>query len=58
MVFRSNGLRDAFEGQGEAGFTAWTYASYDPLETILRSGYFNSGTRLLLSWCLSAGRPG
>jgi hypothetical protein len=46
MVFRANGLRDAFEGQGEAGFTDWSYASYDPLETILAPGYFASVDRL------------
>ena len=40
MVFRANGLRDAIEGQGEAAFTDWSYASYDPLETILAPNYF------------------
>ena len=42
----SSGLRDAFEGQGDAGFFAWTYASFDRLEEILRPGYFNSAHRL------------
>jgi hypothetical protein len=42
MGFASNGIRDAFEGQGEAGFVAWTYATHDKLEDILKSGYFNS----------------
>ena len=42
MVFRSNGLRDAFEGQGEPGFMVWTYASFDPLEDILEPGYFSN----------------
>jgi hypothetical protein len=46
MVFRANGLRDAFEGQGEAGFTDWSYASYDPLKTILAPGYFAGVDRL------------
>ena len=41
MALRSHGLRDAFEAQGEAGFMAWTYGTYDPLETVLRPGYFN-----------------
>ena len=45
MVFRSNGLRDAFEGQGEPGFMVWTYASFDPLEDILEPGYFSGVTR-------------
>ncbi len=62
MVFQANGLRDAFEGQGEAGFMGscrfpGTYATYDTLEAVLRPGYFNSVSRLPLSWCLSAGRP-
>ena len=42
MVFASNGTRDAFEGQGEAGFVAWTCATHDKLEDILKPGYFNS----------------
>jgi hypothetical protein len=46
MVFKSNGLRDAFEGQGEAAFMAWTYTSHDPLEAILGCGYFNKVGRL------------
>ena len=45
MVFASNGLRDAFEGQGEAGFIAWTYATCDTLEQVLAPGYFNSFRR-------------
>ena len=50
MSFLSNGLRDAFEGQGDAGFFAWTYASFDRLEEILRPGYFNSAHRLAHLW--------
>jgi hypothetical protein len=46
MAFRANGLRDAFEGQGEAAFMAWSYTSHDPLETILQCGYFNKVARL------------
>jgi hypothetical protein len=42
MSYAANGLRDAFEGQGEAGFMAWTYVTFDPLEAILAPGYFNS----------------
>ena len=38
MAFQSNGLRDAFEGQGEAGFMAWTYASFDPRAKRLHAG--------------------
>ena len=45
MVFVSNGLRDAFEGQGEAGFVAWTYATYDTLDQVLAPGYFSSFKR-------------
>ena len=45
MAFASNGIRDAFEGQGEAGFVAWTYATNDRLEDILKPGYFNSFAR-------------
>ncbi len=56
MGFASNGIRDAFEGQSEAGFVAWTYASYDPLEEILQPGYFNGFGRSP-AWSLSAGRP-
>ena len=42
MVLRSHGLRDAFEAQGEAGFMAWSYGTYDPLEAVLAPGYFAS----------------
>lgn len=45
MVFASHGIRDAFEGQGEAGFVAWTYATYDSLEQVLAPGYFNGFKR-------------
>jgi hypothetical protein len=48
MVFRSNGLRDVFEGQGEAGFFAYSYATYDPLEAVMAPGYFNGCRRLEL----------
>jgi hypothetical protein len=56
MAFVSNGIRDAFEGQSEAGFVAWTYASYDSLEDILQPGYFQTFSRSP-AWGLSAGRP-
>ena len=46
MGFASDGIRDAFEGQGEAGFVAWTYATHDKLEDILKPGYFNGFGRL------------
>ncbi len=46
MGFASNGIRDAFEGQGEAGFVAWTYATHDKLEQVLQPGYFNSFSRM------------
>ena len=46
MAFMANGLRDAFEGQGDAQFFAFSYACFDPLEEVLEPGYFPSG-RLL-----------
>jgi hypothetical protein len=42
----SNGLRDAFEGHGDADFFAFAYACFDPIEEVLRPGYFRTG-RLL-----------
>ena len=46
MGFQSNGLRDAFEGQGEAGFIVYSYATFDPLEAVTAPGYFNGCRRL------------
>ncbi len=46
MPFIIHGLRPVFEGQGEFGFTVWTYAANDPLEEMLEEGYFNSAMRL------------
>ena len=46
MGYQSNGLRDAFEGQGEAGFIVYSYATFDPLEAVLVPGYFTSCRRL------------
>jgi hypothetical protein len=40
MAFTANGLRDAFEAQGELGFMYWTYASNDPLAEVLKPDYF------------------
>lgn len=58
MGFQSNGLRDAFEGQGEAGFTAWSYASFDPLEQVLAPGYFTHCQRLAVGDLIFVGtRP-
>jgi hypothetical protein len=57
IAFAFNGLRDAFEGQGEAGFVAWTYATYDTLDQVLAPGYFSSFWRFALSWSLPTGRP-
>jgi len=58
MGFQSNGLRDAFEGQGDAGFTVWSYATFDPLEAVLTSGYFNSCKRLAVGDLIFVGtRP-
>jgi hypothetical protein len=33
MGFASNGIRDAFEGQGEAGFVAWTWSPSEEFPT-------------------------
>lgn len=30
----------AFEGQGDFGFGVWTFATCDPLEEVLKEGYF------------------
>ena len=58
MSFQSNGLRDAFEGQGEPGFMVWTYASFDPLEAILQPGYFSGCKRLAVGDLMFVGtRP-
>jgi hypothetical protein len=46
MGFQSNGLRDAFEGQGEAGFFVWSYATFDALEAVTAPGYFDGCRRL------------
>ncbi len=46
MVFASSGLRDAFEGQGEAGFMAFSYACFDPLEEVMVPGYFHGVRRM------------
>jgi hypothetical protein len=35
-------MRDAFEAQGELGFTVWSYAANDSLEDILRPDYFGA----------------
>ncbi len=40
MAFASNGLRDAFEWQGEVEGMFCTSASSDPLRAILLRGYF------------------
>jgi hypothetical protein len=40
MPFDPGGLRDAFEAQGELGFTYWTYATRDRLAEVLAPGYF------------------
>ena len=58
MGFQSNGLRDVFEGQGEAGFIAYTYATFDPLEEVLVPGYFSSCRRLAVGDLIFVGtRP-
>jgi len=58
MVYQSNGLRDAFEGQGAAGFFAYTYATFDPLEEVLAEGYFNGSRQLAVGDLIFVGtRP-
>lgn len=37
----------AFEGQGDFGFGVWTYATCDPLEEVLKEGYFARGFQFL-----------
>ena len=36
MPFSGVGLRDAFEAQGELGFTYWTYATNDSVADVLK----------------------
>ena len=58
MAFQSNGLRDAFEGQGEAGFIVYSYATFDPLEAVTALGYFNGCRRLAVGDLIFVGtRP-
>lgn len=40
MPFAPHRMRDAFEAQGELGFTVWSYATNDPLDEVLRPDYF------------------
>ena len=42
MPFAGNGLRDAFEAQGELGFMYWTYVTNDRLAEVLAPEYFRS----------------
>jgi hypothetical protein len=60
MGYAGSGLRDAFEGQGEAGFMAFTYSCFDPLPQVLAPGYFQGCTRLRpgdLIWLGISPRP-
>jgi hypothetical protein len=38
MAFASNGVRDPFDRQGEAGFVAWTHVAHGSLEQLLQAG--------------------
>ena len=58
MGFQGNGLRDAFEGQGDAGFVVWSYATFDPLEQVIAPGYFARCQRLAVGDLIFVGtRP-
>ena len=58
MAFQSNGLRDAFEGQGDAGFVVYSYATFDPLEAVTAPGYFSGCKRLAVGDLIFVGtRP-
>jgi hypothetical protein len=46
-MFTAHTFRDCFVGQGDDGFTAWSYVTKDPVEQVLRPGYFNEIGRLL-----------
>ena len=46
MGYKPHQLRDAFEGQGEAGFMVWTYATFDPIEAVMADGYFDGRARV------------
>lgn len=47
MPYAGHQLRDAFEGQGDSGFTAWTYATSDVIERVLAPHYFTPARGLL-----------
>jgi hypothetical protein len=46
-MFTAHTCRDCFVGQGEHGFTAWSYVTRDKVEQVLAHGYFNEIARLL-----------
>ncbi|MDX6752564.1 hypothetical protein SH611_22420 [Geminicoccaceae bacterium 1502E] len=41
MVINRHQLREAFHGQGDYTFDAWTFAGRDSLEAMLAPGFFN-----------------
>ena len=43
MGFTPSGLRDAFEGQGEAGFIAYSYTCHDRLGDVMAPGGASAG---------------
>jgi hypothetical protein len=60
MGYAGSGLRDAFEGQGDAGFMAFSYSCFDPLSEVLAPGYFQGCTRMRagdLIWLGISPRP-
>lgn len=60
MGYAGSGLRDAFEGQGDAGFMAFSYSCFDPLPVVLAPGYFQGCTRMRpgdLIWLGISPRP-
>jgi hypothetical protein len=48
MVYRSEQFGEGLQAQGDSRFAVWTYASPDPLEEILKPGYFGISRRISL----------
>lgn len=48
MGFRQSGLQEAFFVPGDHAFRVWGYGTTDPLEDVLRPGYFGAGNMMHL----------
>jgi hypothetical protein len=46
MGFRQSGLQEAFFVPGDHAFRVWGYGTTDPLEEVLRPGYFGAGNMM------------